>query len=304
METPKNILITGASGLIGTRLIELLSAKGRKIYTLSRSPRSGNRFSWDVEKGFFDPDALANKEAVIHLAGAGVSEKRWTPARREEILKSRTESTRLLYEHLKKGNHTVKHFISASAIGYYGFEDEQSWYTEDSKAGNDFLARVTKAWEDEVDKITSLGIRVVKIRIGIVLSDKGGALVEMATPVKFFAGAPLGSGTQPVSWIHLEDTCRIFIKALDDEKMQGAYNAVAPNPVDNKTLTRLIGSALNKPVSLPPVPGFMLKLIIGKMAEIVVTGNRVSAQKILNAGYNFKFDTAESAVNNLLKKRD
>lgn len=302
MESPKNILITGASGLIGTRLIELLSQLRKDVFTLSRSSKGDKRYNWDIEKSFLDPDALANKDAIIHLAGAGVGDKRWTASRKLEILKSRTDSTRLLFENLKKGNHTIKHFISASAIGYYGFEDEQTWHDEDSPSGKDYLAQVTKAWEDEVDKIAALGIRVVKIRIGIVLSEKGGALKDMSTPVRFFVGGPLGSGKQPVSWIHLEDVCGIFIKTLDDQKMQGAYNAVAPNPVDNKTLTKLIGKALSRPVIFPPIPAFVLKMVIGQMAEIVVTGNRVSAKKILDGGYQFKFENARDAVDDLLKK--
>ncbi|HEY0651783.1 MAG TPA: TIGR01777 family oxidoreductase [Chryseosolibacter sp.] len=302
METPKNILITGASGLIGSRLTEILSSRGATVATLSRAARSGTRYHWDVENGILDEDALTDTDAIVHLAGASVGEKRWTAARKAEILKSRTESTRLLYERLKKGNHRVKQFISASAIGYYGFEDETNWFDEQSNSGHDYLAQVTRAWENEVDKIATLDIRVVKIRIGIVLSAAGGALVQMANPVRYFAGAPLGSGRQPVSWIHIEDVCEIFVKAIYDQFMQGPYNAVAPNPVDNKTMTQLIGKALNKPVFLPPVPGFVLKAIIGQMAEIVVTGNLVSAKKIMDAGYRFRFENAEEAINDLLKK--
>lgn len=302
MDSPKNILITGASGLIGRRLIELLSANGANVSTLSRAPQAGKRYHWDIYKGFIDGEALVGQDTIVHLAGASVGEKRWTASRKKEILESRTKSTALLFEHLRKANHTVKHFISASAIGYYGFEDEQKRYDESSPAGKDFLANVTKAWEAEVDKIASLGIRVVKIRIGIALSDKGGALVEMANPVKYFVGAALGTGRQPVSWIHLEDVCGIFMKAIYDLSMRGAYNAVAPNPVDNKALMKMIGSALGKPILLPPVPAFVLKMVIGQMAEIVVTGNRVSADKIVRAGYKFKFESAADALNDLLKR--
>lgn len=284
--------------------MQLLPSLRRNVFQLSRSAKTGNSYVWDVSKGILDPEALRKKEAVIHLAGAGVGDERWTAARKIEILKSRTESTRLLFEQLKKGNHNVRHFISASAIGYYGFENEHEWYTEDSPSGNDFLARVTRAWEEEVDKISSLGIRVVKLRIGIALSAEGGALKEIANPVKYFVGAPLGTGRQPVSWIHIDDVCGIFIKALEDHKMSGAYNVVAPNPIDNKTLTKAIGKALGKPLILPPIPAFALKLIIGEMAEIVVTGNKVSCQKIIDAGYQFKFTNVQSAVDNLLKRTD
>lgn len=304
MDSPKNILITGASGLIGTRLMQLLPSFKRSVFQLSRSDRSGNAYVWDVSKGVLDPEALRNKDAIIHLAGASVGDERWTATRKIEILKSRTESTRLLFDRLKKGGHHVRHFISASAIGYYGFQNENDWHNEDSPPGKDFLAQVTRAWEEEVDKISQLGIRVVKLRIGIALSAEGGALKEIANPVKFFVGAPLGSGRQPVSWIHIDDVCGIFIKALEDNSMKGAYNAVAPNPVDNRTLTKAIGKALGKPVILPPIPEFVLKLIIGEMAEIVVTGSKISCQKIIDAGYQFKFTNVQSAVDNLLKKED
>jgi uncharacterized protein (TIGR01777 family) len=304
MGSPKNILITGGSGLIGTRLMQLLPSLRRSVFQLGRSVKSGNSYVWDINKGILDPDALQNKDAIIHLAGASVGDERWTAVRKIEILKSRTESTRLLFEHLKKGGHNIRHFISASAIGYYGFENEIDWHTEDSPSGKDFLAQVTRAWEEQVDKISQLGIRVVKLRIGIVLSAEGGALKEIANPVKFFVGAPLGSGRQPVSWIHIDDVCGIFFRALEDTGMSGAYNVVAPNPVDNKTLTKAIGKALGRPVILPPVPAFVLKLIIGEMAEIVVTGSKISPQKIIDAGYQFKFTNVQSAVDNLLKRND
>ena len=302
MGLPKNILITGASGLIGTRLTQLLPSMRRKVFKLGRSAKSADSYAWDIHAGVVDPNALHNKDAIIHLAGAGVSDERWTAARKIEILKSRTESTRLLFEQLKRGNHTVRHFISASAIGYYGFENEETWYTEESPAGNDFLAQVTRAWEAEVDKIAELGIRVVKLRIGIVLSADGGALREMANPVKFFVGAPLGTGRQPVSWIHIDDVCGIFVKALEDHAMNGAYNVVAPNPVDNRTLTNAIGKSLRRPVIFPPIPKFVLKMIVGEMAEIVVTGTKISCQKIIEAGYQFKYTDVHRAVDDLLKK--
>lgn len=281
--------------------MQLLPSLRRKVFQLGRSARSNDSYVWDINKGVIDPKAIQNKDAIIHLAGAGVGDERWTAKRKLEILKSRTDSTKLLYEQLKKGDHSVKQFIAASAIGYYGFEDEQKWYSEESPAGNDFLAKVTKAWEAEVDKISQLGIRVVKLRIGIVLSAHGGALMEMANPVKFFVGAPLGTGKQPVSWIHIDDVCGIFMKALEDRSMVGAYNVVAPNPVDNKTLTKAIGKSLGKPVVLPPVPRFMLKLIVGEMAEIVATGTKISCQKIIDAGYQFKFTDVQRAVDDLLK---
>jgi uncharacterized protein (TIGR01777 family) len=304
MADAKNILITGASGLIGSRLTQLLLERGDRVAHLGRSgkPSEVKSFIWDIKKRKIDTEAFASADTIIHLAGASVADKRWTNDRKKEIIESRTESTRLLFETLRSQKHSVKNFISASGTGYYGFGDAETVFTENSKPGNDFLAQVTQHWENEADKIQDLGIRVVKIRIGIVLSEKGGALKEIAKPVKFLAGAPLGSGDQIVSWIHLDDLCSVFLKAIDDEKILGVYNAVAPHPVTNRELTKAIGVALNKPVFLPAVPAILLRLALGEMSEIVLEGNKVSAEKILQSGFTFHFTTLEKALTDLLKK--
>ncbi len=300
----KHILITGASGLVGTRLTEMLLKKGYSVTHLGRSKKEGRikSFTWDVEKFSMEADALNGVNAIIHLAGAGVADKRWTEERKKEILDSRVRSSALLFETLSKQQHTITTFISASAIGYYGFEDNETIFTEDSPAGNDFLAQVTKQWEAEVDKINALNVRVVKLRLGVVLSEKGGALVEMARPVKLFAGAPLGSGKQQVSWIHMDDLCAMFINALTDEQINGVYNAVAPHPVTNKELTGTIAKVLNKPMVLPSIPPFVIKMIVGPMAEIVLNGSRISSAKIQKAGFKFQFNKIEEALNDLLSK--
>lgn len=298
-----NILITGASGLIGTRLTEMLLQKGHQVSHLSRSEKDGavKSFKWNVDQHQIDEDALQGVDTIIHLAGAGVADKRWTAKRKQEILDSRTRSSQLLFDVLKKGNHQVTTFISASAIGYYGFMSDDE-LTEDSPAGTDYLASVTKQWEEEVNKIESLDIRVVKIRIGIVLSEKGGALKEMMLPIKFFVGSPLGSGNQYLSWIHIDDLCAMFCKAVEDKRMHDAYNGVGIHPVTNRALTRAIAKVLNRPMFLPPIPGFILKLIIGEMADIVLGGSKVSASKIQQAGFSFQFDSLEKALRSLLVK--
>jgi uncharacterized protein (TIGR01777 family) len=306
MAEAKNILITGASGLIGSRLTQLLLKRGDHVAHLGRASRASGikSFVWDIKKQKIDTEAFTSVDTIIHLAGASVADKRWTKDRKKEIIESRTESTRLLFEALRGNKHSVKNFISASGTGYYGFGDAETVFTETSKPGNDFLAQVTQYWEKEADKIQDLGIRVVKIRIGIVLSEKGGALKEIAKPVKFLAGAPLGSGNQIVSWIHIDDLCGIFIKAVDDEKINGTYNAAAPLPVTNRELTKAIGAALNKPVFLPAVPASLLKLALGEMAEIVLEGNRVSPEKIVQAGYTFRFTVLEDALTDLFKNEN
>jgi hypothetical protein len=300
----KNILITGASGVVGTRLTEMLLQKGYHVAHLGRSKKSGTipSFRWDVEKGEMDVNALKDADAIVHLAGAGVADKRWTPERKKEILDSRTKSTALLFEKLKSGDHAFKCFVSASAIGYYGFGMNEEIFTEEHPAGSDFLAQVTKQWEEEVTKIEKLGMRVCKLRIGIVLSDKGGALPQMAAPIKFGVGSPLGSGNQFLSWIHLDDLCEMFIKAIEDGNMQGAYNATGVSYCTNRELTQVIAKVLKKPLLLPPVPGFVLKIMLGEMADMILNGSKVSSKKIQAADFKFKFTDLEMTVSDLLKK--
>ncbi len=299
-----SILITGASGLIGSRLTSTFQQKAYRVSHLGRSAKPGPTpsFVWNVEKGEIDLTALNGIDTVVHLAGAGVADKRWTASRKREILESRTKSTALLFETLKKGGHQVKTFVSASAIGYYGFGLDETLLTEESMPGNDYLSKVVVAWEKEIDKIAGLGIRVVKIRIGIVLSEAGGALMEMVKPIRWGAGSPLGTGKQVVSWIHVEDLCAIFLKAVEDESLVGAFNAVAPHPVTNRELTTAIAGILGRPLWLPSVPAFALHWLLGEMADLVVNGSRISSDKIQKTGFVFQFEEVQKAVKDLLQK--
>ena len=301
MENVKKILITGASGLIGSRLTEMLIEHGHHVAHLGRTKKEGavKSYVWNIEENQVEAGALEDIDTIIHLAGAGVADKPWTKARKREILESRTHSTRLLFDTLTNGKHTVRSFISASAVGYYGFERNDEVFTENSPPGNDFLATVVKQWENEVDAIQTLGIRVVKIRVGIVLSEKAGVLKEIMKPVKFYIGAPLGSGDQYISWIHLDDLCNIFICAVENPVLRGPYNATAPAPVTNRQLTQTIARSLHKPLLFPAVPSFALKLFLGEMAGIVLNGSQVSSEKIRQAGFQFRFTTVGDAVNAL-----
>ncbi|MBI1770244.1 MAG: TIGR01777 family protein [Bacteroidetes bacterium] len=295
----KIILITGATGLIGSRLSEMLS-KNHSIVQLGRSKREGkiSSFVWDISKSEIDLNAFDEVDTIVHLSGASVGDKRWTVSWKKEILDSRVQSTKLLFDTLTENKHSVKTFVSASAIGYYGFECD-SIFEEQGDSGKDFLAQVTKRWEDEVDKVSSLGIRVVKIRIGIVLSAKGGALKKMVLPIKCGIGSPLGSGQQYLSWIHIDDLCGIFVKAIEDEKMDGAYNAVT-DWVTNEGMTKAIAKILKRHLWLPKVPSFALKVILGEMADIVLNGSKVSSEKIRQAGFRFQYPVLEDALKNLL----
>jgi uncharacterized protein (TIGR01777 family) len=299
---PKRILITGASGLVGTKLTELLIAKNHSVIHLRRNKKENGIPSlvWNVEEKKIDEAAFDNVDTIVHLAGANVGEKRWTPQRKKEIFNSRVDSTKLLHHALQNKNHLVKTFVAASAIGYYGFEGNEI-FTEENKNGNGFLAEVTKCWEDEVDKISLLGIRVVKLRIGIVLSKEGGALKKMAMPIRYNIGSPLGSGQQQISWIHIDDLSEIFVKAIEDEKLNGAYNATA-NWASNESMKKTIAKVLNKPLWLPNIPTAILKMMLGEMAEIVLRGSKVSSEKIKRTGFHFKHENLEEALKDIFKK--
>ena len=296
----QKILITGGSGLIGKRITCLLEKKGYEVAWLGRSAHQGRKsFLWDVEKQEIDPAAMEWADAVIHLAGAGVADKRWTPERKKVILESRTQSSRLLFSALEKSSNRPSTVISASAVGYYGQDTGTALVDESTSPGSDFLAEVVKAWEHEVKKIESLDIRTVMLRIGIVLDSEGGALAEMLKPP---VAAPLGSGDQWMSWIHIEDLARIFAFALEKTTLQGVYNAVGPNPTTNQQLTREAAYAKGKTYIGIGVPGFLLKLVLGEMAEMVLGGNRVSCQKIQKSGFQFEFFELATALKDLFHR--
>jgi len=292
----KNILITVGSGLVGKQLTALLEQKGYEVAWLSRKPQQRTYFLWDVAKQELDPQALEWGDAVVHLAGEGVAEKRWTAERKLAILRSRTESTALLHRAIEQATHKPSTFISASAVGFYGFDTGAALVVENSPSGKDFLAEVVLAWEKEVKKIEVLPLRCVILRIGIVLDAKGGALAEMLKPP---VAAPLGSGAQWMSWIHVEDLVRLFVFALEKTTLQGIYNAVGPHPATNHQLTKEAAAAKGKAYVGIGVPGFALKLFLGEMAAMVLGGNRVSSQKIQKAGFEFEFPELKQALKDI-----
>lgn len=297
------MLITGATGMIGRRLTEILLQKGCRVSHLGRKEGKGNvpSFQWDPDRGAIDVRAFEGIDTIIHLAGAGIADKRWSASRKREILDSRVRSTQLLLESLRQQPHGVKSVVAASAIGYYGMGLDDQFYVEDSPHGNDFLARVTQRWEEETGRFSMLGMRVVQIRIGIVLSLGGGALKEMMRPVTWGVGAPLGTGDQFVSWIHLDDLCGVFALAMKNSSMQGIYNAVAPNPVTNRDLTYAIGDVLQRKIWLPPVPSFILRGLLGEMADMVTLGSRVSCQRLLETGFSFEYPELKEALVDLVR---
>ena len=298
-----SILITGGSGLVGSHLVPLLKARGDKISLLGRKKKSLSSiasFEWDYGRNYLEEGALDGVDTIVHLAGAGVADEKWSTDRKTVILESRTQTSHLLYQKLKEGNHQVKTIIAASAIGLYGTDTGSQRLLEDSPVGSDFLAHVTDAWELSTRKFAELGIRVVQLRIGVVLSNKSGALVKLLEPP---VAAPLGKGQQVMSWIHIEDLAQMIIKSIDDTDMTGPYNAVAPYPVSNKELTQAAAKAFGKTFVPLPVPGLILKVMLGEMAAIVLGGSRVSSEKIQKAGFEFQFPKIEQAVKDLAKKK-
>jgi uncharacterized protein (TIGR01777 family) len=294
----KNILITGGSGLVGKKITHLLERKGYKVAWLSRNPAKNKQksFAWDVDRMNIDPDALLWADGIIHLAGEGVADRRWTSSRKKAILESRTNSTALLLQAIETSKRKPQVFVSASAVGFYGFNTENTYVDEKSAAGNDFLANVVVAWEDKVKEIEMTGIRTVILRIGIVLDNKGGALVEMLKPP---VAAPLGSGKQWMSWIDIDDLARMFLFALENEQLNGIYNAVGPKPATNEELTEKAAKKVGKFFVGMGVPGFALKLVLGEMAQMVLGGNKVSAKKIQEAGFQYKYPSLEEALNKI-----
>jgi uncharacterized protein len=300
----KHILITGGTGLIGTKLTHLLIERGYDVAHLSRTKTGAEEiktYKWDIKKQIVEEGAVEKARAIVHLAGASVAGKRWTEDYKEIILKSRTESSFLLYQRLQQVNHGVEAFIASSATGYYGGDAGDKICTEETRAGEDFLAYVTREWESKVQLVDKLGIRRVQFRTGIVLSEKGGALPKILQPVKLGVGAPLGSGKQFMSWIHLDDLCEMYIRAIEDTNMEGIYNAVSPNPVTNKDFTKIAAKTVNKPMFLPPVPAFALKLALGEMALTVLSSQIVSSKKIEMNGFKFKYPHLGDALQDLLK---
>ncbi|GAB3897024.1 TIGR01777 family oxidoreductase [Spirosoma agri] len=300
----ETVLITGGTGSIGRHLIPLLRQQGFQISLLSRERKSipdVTVYQWDIKKGHIDPKAIQTADHIIHLAGAGIADERWTDARKDEILTSRTQSTELIAQALAKNPHKVKSFIGASAIGYYGGDTADRPLIETSQGGSDFLAQVVRAWERSEDSVAALGIRTVKLRTGVALTMDGGALPKLAQPVRLGAGAPIGSGQQYISWIHIDDLCRMYCQALTDESWQGVYNAVAPNPATNESLTKAIASVLHRPMILPNIPAFVIKMMFGELAITVIGGNYVLNKRITDeTTFRYKYADLTNALSDLL----
>jgi uncharacterized protein len=300
----QTVLITGGTGMIGSRLSHLLIEKGYQVAYLSRQYTqipNVKVYRWDVERGTIDEEALEKADYLIHLAGANIADGRWTAKRKQEIINSRTKGIELIANILQSRPYHIKAFVSSSGIGYYGADTGNTPITESTPSGSDFLAHVTRHWENAAELIDNVGIRTVKLRTGVVLSDKGGALPKIAAPVRLGAGAPLGTGEQWVAWIHIDDLCRMYIEALENPQWQGVYNAVAPQLVTNRQLTRHIAETLNRPLLLPSVPAFALKIAFGELASVVLGGNYAQNERIMReTNFTYLFPDVQKALEDLL----
>ncbi len=303
MET---VLITGGTGLIGSHLIKKLREKGYNIALLSRTANPAGSipiYLWDPAKNEIDIAALASADYIIHLAGAGIGDKRWTKNRRQLIADSRIKTGELILNNVLESGKKLKAFISASGIGYYGTISSDKIFNENDPPSNDFLGEVCRKWEEMADRFKESGIRTVKIRTGVVLSDKGGALGRITTAVKMGIGSPLGTGRQYIPWIHIDDLCNLYLKAVEDPLMTGTWNAVAPEHISNMEFMRILAKVLGKPFFFPAVPSFVLKILLGKMSGIILKGSRVSAGKLISSGYNFEYPDLGNALKNLFPER-
>lgn len=291
--------------MIGKVLTQFLKDAGHDVAILTRkvNPKlKVKQYQWDPRVHEIDSEALFNVDCIIHLAGANIAEKRWTKKRWEEMYSSRVASAEFLFEKVKEDQIPLKSFISSSAIGWYGADTSEQVFTEEAACADDILGDLSLAWEAAADSFSDIGCSVSKVRTGIVLTNGGGALPKMMKPILFGMGSPIGSGMQYMPWIHMDDLCAIYKQLLEQKLPAGVYNGVSPEHVTNKDLTRLLAKVLQRPLWLPNVPSFVLSLIFGKMAVILLNGSRVSADKLIEKGFQFKYPKTLAALEDVLNK--
>lgn len=302
MET---VLITGGTGMIGTALTKLLTSKGYEVIVLSRKPRPAkdnvSYAVWDIKRSMIDADAIRKADHIIHLAGAGVADKRWTAKRKKAIVDSRVKSAELLLKGIRENENKVKTIVSASAIGWYGPDRKgKSPFVETDPPSNDFLGSTCRQWENSILLANDVGIRTVFLRTGIVLSTQGGAFPEFVKPMKAGVATIFGDGSQVISWIHIDDLCRMYVAAIEMQHLNGPYNATAPETVSNKELMLKIARARRKPFIPIHVPTIALKLFLGELSIEILKSATVDDTKIRESGFKFIYPTVDAAVNELV----
>ena len=306
------VLITGGTGLVGTTLTDLLLQSGYKVIILSRKKKESKtenlKFAfWDTSKGIIEDGIISSADFIVHLAGENVADKRWSKKRKDEILSSRIQPGKCIVNALLHTPNKVKAVIAASAIGWYGADTKPGTksFVETDSHNNDFLGETCFLWENSIQAVKEQGIRLVTLRIGIVLSEKGGALKEFMKPFLFGIAAYMGTGNQMISWIHLDDLCKIILYSIENKQLTGVYNAVSPNPVSNKNLVEEIKKEMKKPISISiSIPTFFLKLLLGELSIEILKSTTVSSEKIVKTGFLFQFPTIKIAIKQLVDKKN
>lgn len=297
------VVITGGTGLVGKALTLLLRSRGYEVVVLTRNKEKSNQSSysyWDVANGIIDKELILSADYLVHLAGEGIADGRWTASRKNTILASRINPLALIYTIIAEHPHQLKAIVSASGVGYYGAITSEKVFTETDEPATDFLGKTCEQWEHAVDMFNQLNIRTVKLRTGIVLAKEGGALPKMLFPFNYGFGSALGSGKQFMPWISLTDLCNMYLFAIENKQLQGAYNAAIEDETNNASFSGAIAKGLNKNIWLPHVPAFFLTLFLGEMAKLVLEGSRVSNKKIKDAGFVFNNVDLNTTINKLL----
>ena len=300
------ILISGGTGLVGKALTKRLIIEGHEVRILSRNPQSSPQlksYYWNVEKNEIDKKAFDGVEHIVHLAGSGIADKRWTDTRKQDIIDSRVNSMKLITDVVKKKNINLKSFVGASAIGIYGMTTSEKIYTETDKGANDFLTQSCAQWENSYQQIQTLSAKSSIIRIGVVLSKDGGALKKLLPLFQLGLGSAVGSGKQYMPWIHIEDLVSVFHEALFNSNYNGIYNAVSSEKTTSDSFSKQLAKSLSKPFFLPRVPAFVLKLLFGEMANVLLEGSPISNQKLIHAGFQLKYPTLSEALQEIVAKK-
>ena len=299
------ILISGGTGLVGKALTAKLILEGHEVRILSRNPVSGGAlksFYWNIKKNEIDEKAFEGLDHIVHLAGTGIADERWTAVQKKEIIDSRVSSMKLITSVVIKKNIHLTSFVGASAVGFYGMNTTEKIYLETDHAGNDFLSDVCVQWENSYNELKNSSSRTCILRTGVVLSDEGGAIKRLLPLFNSGLGSALGNGKQYLPWIHIDDLVSVYVKALFDPAYKGIYNAVSSEHITNKQFSEELAQTLSKSFFMPNVPGFALKIILGKKADILLKGSRVSNQKLVDAGFHFKFSTLKGALKDLISE--
>lgn len=300
------VLISGGTGLVGKAICKHLVNSGHEVRVLSRHVKQSaniKTYFWDVENKQIDEAAFDGVEHIVHLAGSGIADKRWTEQRKQDIINSRVDSMNLIASILNKKNIKLKSFVGASAVGIYGAVTSDKIYSETDKGSCDFLAQSCEAWEKSYDSVFAYSNKTSIIRIGIVLSKNGGALAKLLPLFNFGLGSAVGSGKQYMPWIHIQDLVSIFTEALFNPNYSGTYNAVAPSKTTNQAFSSELAKALKKPFFLPAVPAFALKAAFGEMANVLLEGSLVSSEKLTKTGYSFRYTDISSALENIVSEK-